>query len=261
MLLGTRSGNDFALRQRRTSPDAEPITSASQPRARPRLALAASAAGVHVRPHDRRRLPLRRRCSRACVSFLSPCVLPLVPPYLVYLAGTSLERFADAEPEPQVKRETVLAACLFVLGFSTVFVALGASASVIGGLLRAYSRIGSPSSPASPSSSWACTSSASRASRLLMREKRATVPKPVGPVGRLCDGARLRLRLDAVHRPDPRGDPGGRGVRGDGGERARACSRSIRSGSAFRSCSRPSRSSRSRHSCRASASISPRSRR
>jgi cytochrome c-type biogenesis protein len=73
------------------------------------------------------------------VSFLSPCVLPLVPPYLVYLAGTSLERFADKEPEPRVKRETVLAACLFVLGFSTVFVALGASASVIGSLVRAYS--------------------------------------------------------------------------------------------------------------------------
>jgi cytochrome c-type biogenesis protein len=73
------------------------------------------------------------------VSFLSPCVLPLVPPYLVYLAGTSLERFADKEPEPRVKRETVLAACLFVLGFSTVFVALGASASVFGSLIRAYS--------------------------------------------------------------------------------------------------------------------------
>jgi cytochrome c-type biogenesis protein len=73
------------------------------------------------------------------VSFLSPCVLPLVPPYLVFLAGTSLERFADKEPGPRVKRETVAAAALFVLGFSTVFVALGASASVIGSLIRAYS--------------------------------------------------------------------------------------------------------------------------
>ena len=73
------------------------------------------------------------------VSFLSPCVLPLVPPYLVFLAGTSLERLADAEPEPRVRRETVLAAALFVLGFSTVFIALGASASVIGSLVRAYS--------------------------------------------------------------------------------------------------------------------------
>ncbi len=73
------------------------------------------------------------------VSFLSPCVLPLVPPYLVYLAGTSLERFADRESEPRVRRETVAAAALFVLGFSTVFVSLGASASVIGSLIRTYS--------------------------------------------------------------------------------------------------------------------------
>src|SRR6188472_4747614 len=73
------------------------------------------------------------------VSFLSPCVLPLVPPYLVYLAGASLERLTDAEAEPRVRREAVLAAFLFVCGFSTVFVALGASASVIGAVIRAYS--------------------------------------------------------------------------------------------------------------------------
>ncbi len=73
------------------------------------------------------------------LSFLSPCVLPLVPPYIVYLTGVSLERLADAEVEPRVRRETIVAAILFVLGFSTVFVALGASASAIGGLLRVYS--------------------------------------------------------------------------------------------------------------------------
>src|SRR5947209_19921035 len=72
------------------------------------------------------------------LSFLSPCVLPLVPPYLVYLAGAALERFADAETEPPVRWETVGAACLFVAGFSSVFVALGASASVIGTFVRAF---------------------------------------------------------------------------------------------------------------------------
>ena len=72
------------------------------------------------------------------VSFLSPCVLPLVPPYLVFLAGTSLERLAEAEPPPRVRRDTVIAAVLFVLGFSTIFVALGASASVVGALMRFY---------------------------------------------------------------------------------------------------------------------------
>jgi cytochrome c-type biogenesis protein len=73
------------------------------------------------------------------LSFLSPCVLPLVPPYLVYLTGTSLERFADPETKPHARAGTLFAALLFVLGFSTVFVALGASASVIGAVLRAFS--------------------------------------------------------------------------------------------------------------------------
>src|SRR5271166_4020440 len=73
------------------------------------------------------------------LSFLSPCVLPLVPPYLIYLAGTSFERLAEAQTEPRARRDTVFAALLFVAGFSTVFVALGASASSIGAMMRFYS--------------------------------------------------------------------------------------------------------------------------
>ena len=72
------------------------------------------------------------------VSFLSPCVLPLVPPYLAYLAGTSLEQVAAGE-RIVARRATVLAAVCFVLGFATVFVALGASASVIGSVIRTWS--------------------------------------------------------------------------------------------------------------------------
>jgi cytochrome c-type biogenesis protein len=73
------------------------------------------------------------------LSFLSPCVLPLVPPYLVYLAGTSIERLADAEPAPAVRTDTVLAALLFVAGFATVFVSFGASASAVGALVQTWS--------------------------------------------------------------------------------------------------------------------------
>jgi cytochrome c-type biogenesis protein len=73
------------------------------------------------------------------LSFLSPCVLPLVPPYLVYLAGAAIERRASNEPQPMVRADTVLAAALFVAGFSTVFVALGATASAVGRLLHAWS--------------------------------------------------------------------------------------------------------------------------
>ena len=65
------------------------------------------------------------------ISFLSPCVLPLVPPYLVYLSGAVARALADAEPEPRgAARDRDRRALLFVLGFSTVFIALGASASV-----------------------------------------------------------------------------------------------------------------------------------
>ena len=71
-------------------------------------------------------------------SFLSPCVLPLVPPYLVYLAGGSFERLMDAQPDRRMRCMTILAAVLFVVGFSTVFVALGAGASVVGDFMRRY---------------------------------------------------------------------------------------------------------------------------
>jgi len=113
------------------------------------------------------------------VSFLSPCVLPLVPPYLVYLTGATIEHVANDETISSSRRAVLVSAVMFVLGFSTVFVALGASASFVGSLIRAWSaelsivagiviifmglhflgltRIG-----------------------LLMREGRLPIPKPVG---------------------------------------------------------------------------------
>ena len=113
------------------------------------------------------------------ISFLSPCVLPLVPPYLIYLTGASIERVNSDGTAGASRQAVMLAALFFVLGFSTVFVALGASASFIGSLIREWSaqlsilagiviiimglhflgltRIG-----------------------FLMREGRMTAPKPVG---------------------------------------------------------------------------------
>ncbi|MBV9532799.1 MAG: cytochrome c biogenesis protein CcdA, partial [Bradyrhizobium sp.] len=73
------------------------------------------------------------------VSFLSPCVLPLVPPYLVYLTGATIEHLENEEAVSSSRRAVILSAALFVLGFSTVFVLLGASASLIGSLIRAWS--------------------------------------------------------------------------------------------------------------------------
>ena len=69
-------------------------------------------------------------------SFLSPCVLPLVPAYLSFVAGTSLDQLtAEEGVDPAVVRGTVLAAVAFVLGFTTVFVVLGASASALHALI------------------------------------------------------------------------------------------------------------------------------
>jgi cytochrome c-type biogenesis protein len=70
------------------------------------------------------------------ISFLSPCVLPLVPPYLSFLAGTTFDRLNAGDGA--VRQRAVLAALLFVAGFSTVFVLLGATASALGQAVRQY---------------------------------------------------------------------------------------------------------------------------
>ncbi len=72
------------------------------------------------------------------LSFLSPCVLPLVPPYLSFLAGVSIDQFSEDERANDVTRRVLLTAIVFVTGFSTVFVALGASASLIGSFVTQH---------------------------------------------------------------------------------------------------------------------------
>lgn len=72
------------------------------------------------------------------LSFVSPCVLPIVPPYLCYLAGVSFDELSGEEPSPGSGRRIVLTAVLFVAGFATVFVALGATASLIGQTVARY---------------------------------------------------------------------------------------------------------------------------
>jgi cytochrome c-type biogenesis protein len=73
------------------------------------------------------------------ISFLSPCVLPLVPPYLCFITGASLEELSKPESKVLDRWGRTLATALaFVLGFSTIFVSLGASASVLGQLLQQH---------------------------------------------------------------------------------------------------------------------------
>jgi cytochrome c-type biogenesis protein len=78
------------------------------------------------------------------LSFLSPCVLPLVPSYLSFVTGVGVEELEEGSGS--VRRLALAHSLFFVLGFSLIFLALGASASLIGRLLREYqlwiSRIG-----------------------------------------------------------------------------------------------------------------------
>jgi cytochrome c-type biogenesis protein len=71
--------------------------------------------------------------SGGILSFISPCVLPLVPGYLCFAAGLNFDDLTDNKPD--LRRRIVQGALFFVLGFSVVFIALGASASALSGLL------------------------------------------------------------------------------------------------------------------------------
>jgi cytochrome c-type biogenesis protein len=71
------------------------------------------------------------------LSFLSPCVLPLVPPYLTYMSGASFEQLRDDHASHgRVWRRSVFTSLFFILGFSLVFVTLGATATAFGQAFR-----------------------------------------------------------------------------------------------------------------------------
>lgn len=68
-------------------------------------------------------------------SFISPCVLPIVPGYLSFISGLSFEELKTAETLSSARRRVVINSILFVAGFSFVFIAMGASASALGKFL------------------------------------------------------------------------------------------------------------------------------
>lgn len=71
-------------------------------------------------------------------SFLSPCVLPLIPSYLSFISGVSLDEMRSERARSQVRLRVVLNSLAFIFGFSLVFVSFGASASFLGSLLFSY---------------------------------------------------------------------------------------------------------------------------
>lgn len=72
------------------------------------------------------------------LSFLSPCVLPLLPSYLSFIAGLSFEELQGSVANPRTRRAILVNSLCFVLGFSLVFIALGAGATLLGQALFQY---------------------------------------------------------------------------------------------------------------------------
>jgi cytochrome c-type biogenesis protein len=72
------------------------------------------------------------------LSFVSPCVLPLVPSYISYITGLSVDQLMDAAERTKFKKVIVVNSLIFIAGFTAVFVAFGASASLVGQALITY---------------------------------------------------------------------------------------------------------------------------
>ncbi len=75
------------------------------------------------------------------LSFVSPCVLPLLPSYVTFITGLSLDQLTNSDDPARVKRIVLINSLLFIAGFSTIFVALGATATYVGQFLLTYQTV------------------------------------------------------------------------------------------------------------------------
>jgi cytochrome c-type biogenesis protein len=71
------------------------------------------------------------------LSFFSPCVLPLIPAYFTFITGFSLDELTR-QPDAAIRRKVVLSTIAYILGFSVIFIGMGASASLLGGVLYRF---------------------------------------------------------------------------------------------------------------------------
>ncbi len=76
--------------------------------------------------------------SAGILSFASPCVLPLVPSYITYITGVSFKELTDVEARSKLRWATISHSLCFIIGFSFVFILMGASATYLGKLLVEY---------------------------------------------------------------------------------------------------------------------------
>jgi cytochrome c-type biogenesis protein len=73
--------------------------------------------------------------SAGFLSFLSPCILPLIPSYLAFITGVSIDELTSEDSINQVRVKVIVNSLMFILGFSLIFIALGASATFVGKFL------------------------------------------------------------------------------------------------------------------------------
>jgi len=72
------------------------------------------------------------------LSFFSPCILPLIPAYFTFITGFSLEELTGEKSNTAIRNRVILSTIFYVLGFSSVFILMGASASFLGGMIDTY---------------------------------------------------------------------------------------------------------------------------
>src|SRR6185369_6475180 len=75
------------------------------------------------------------------LSFLSPCVLPLIPSFIMYITGISYADMLAEHPSDLIRKKTLLHSLCFICGFTAVFVLLGASATFIGSFMHEHATI------------------------------------------------------------------------------------------------------------------------
>jgi cytochrome c-type biogenesis protein len=74
------------------------------------------------------------------LTFLSPCLLPLIPSFIAYITGVSFQDLKDAGKKSDVRRKTIIHSLLFIIGFSLIFILLGLTATFIGKALFQYQK-------------------------------------------------------------------------------------------------------------------------
>src|SRR6516165_3974123 len=133
------------------------------------------------------------------LSFISPCVLPLIPGYISFVSGVSVDEMRTDTAPTTSRLQIFLTSLAFVIGFSLVFVALGASATAIGKFLFARLPLFSKIAGAVLIVFGLHTMGVFRLAFLDAEKRVHSQRKPAGP-------------LDALHRADPRRYPGDRGL-------------------------------------------------